>query len=101
MEEEKRSFRGAREEMKGEPHNSLQANRGAGGLVQGAASSLPSATMDPKARTQSNWNEEIINTSKEIHGEESAKSRAEMASQRSSGPGLEPSETNPNFRSPQ
>ena len=31
------------------------------------------------------FNEEIINTSKEIHGEESAKSRAELQSQRSGG----------------
>ena len=34
-------------------------------------SSLPPAAVDGHARTQSNWNEEIINTSKEIHGEES------------------------------
>ena len=87
-EEEKRSFRGAkaRDEMSSgvDPPQSQQASRaGAPGT-----SALPPAA-DPKNRTASNWNEEIINTSKEIHGEESQKSRAEMQSHRSSGPALD------------
>lgn len=94
IEEEKRSFRGPREEMKAEPH-SQQASRG----KISSPSNLPSAA-DPKNRTQGNWNEEIINTSKEIHGESSHKSRAEMQSNRSSGE-VQREESNPNFRSPQ
>ena len=80
--------------MKAEPH-SQQASRG----KISSPSNLPSAA-DPKNRTQGNWNEEIINTSKEIHGESSHKSRAEMQSNRSSGE-VQREESNPNFRSPQ
>ena len=91
-EEEKRSFRGAkaRDEMTSgaDPPQSQQASRAAGLVSSPATSALPPAA-DPKNRTASNWNEEIINTSKEIHGEESQKSRAEMQSHRSSGQALD------------
>ena len=108
-EEEKRSFRGAkaRDEMSSgiDPPQSQQASRAAGLVSSPITSALPPAA-DPKNRTASNWNEEIINTSKEIHGEESQKSRAEMQSHRSSGQALDQvdntnagSPVKPNFRS--
>jgi len=97
-EEEKRSFRSAAEMNAPEPH-SQQARSAA----NPNDSVLPPAAQ-PMSRTHaSGFNEEIINTSKEIHGEESQKSRAELQSHRSGGGpgGMDPAEAeaNPNFRS--
>ena len=88
VEEEKRSFRGApRDDLIDEPQ-SASIN-----VSNAVISALPPPS-EPKNRTQSNWNEEIINTSKEIHGEESQKSRAELQSHRSSGNQADQAENN-------
>ena len=93
IEEEKRSFRGApRDDLIDEPH-SQQASRASINVSNAQISALPPPS-EPKNRTQSNWNEEIINTSKEIHGEESQKSRAELQSHRSSGNQVDQAENN-------